>query len=356
MAVLKLRYVKSYRDRHGRQRFYFRQKGRESVALPGLPGSAEFMAAYAAALEGSAAPAIAPGAGRVRAGTFNALAVAYYQSSDFTTLAPSTKATYRGVIDRFRAREVDGSTCGECGVGELRPPHVRTLLDRLADRPEAANSLLKMLRVLMKFAVERGWRKDDPTAGIRKLRSRGEGFHAWTEAEIAAFEARWPSGSRARLALALLLYTAQRRSDVVVMGRQHVRGDAITVSQTKTSARLTIPVHPALQRELSLLPVGQLTFLQTAYGKPMTPAGFTNWFVECATEAGLPAGCTPHGLRKAASRRLAEAGCSASIIQAITGHTTLKEVARYTAAADQEDRARLGIAALSEPKRERAGV
>jgi integrase len=51
-------------------------------------------------------------------------------------------------------------------------------------------------------------------------------------------------------------------------------------------------------------------------------------------------GLTAHGLRKAAARRLAEAGCTALQIAAITGHKTLKEVSRYTAAADQGRMAR----------------
>jgi integrase len=51
-------------------------------------------------------------------------------------------------------------------------------------------------------------------------------------------------------------------------------------------------------------------------------------------------------LRKAAARRLAEAGCSANVIAAVTGHKSLREVARYTAAADQLRLARQGIDAM----------
>src|SRR5262249_41315706 len=58
--------------------------------------------------------------------------------------------------------------------------------------------------------------------------------------------------------------------------------------------------------------------------------------------------CKAHGLRKAAARRLAEAGCSASEIMAITGHKTLAEVERYTRAAEQERLARRAIKRQSE--------
>ncbi len=64
-------------------------------------------------------------------------------------------------------------------------------------------------------------------------------------------------------------------------------------------------------------------------------AGFGNWMADKIQLAGLPERCVTHGLRKAAARRLAEAGCTANEIGAITGHTTLKEISRYTRAAEQ---------------------
>ena len=72
-----------------------------------------------------------------------------------------------------------------------------------------------------------------------------------------------------------------------------------------------------------------MTFLTTQFGKPFTAAGFGNWFLEQRNDAGLPH-CSAHGLRKAAARRLAEAGCTEHEIAAITGHASLREVARYT--------------------------
>src|SRR5688572_17586947 len=103
--------------------------------------------------------------------------------------------------------------------------------------------------MLMRFAMamDPPMRRDDPTAGVKKLRIPGHGFLAWEEADVATFEAAHPVGSRARLALALLLFTAQRRSDVIRMGRQHMRGGLIGVKQQKTGAALWIPIHRDLQ-------------------------------------------------------------------------------------------------------------
>ena len=100
--------------------------------------------------------------------------------------------------------------------------------------------------------------------------------------------------------------------------------------------RLTLPIAQALAEALAQVAPGQLTFIQTREGKPMTAAGFGNWFAASAKAAGLPDHSSAHGLRKAAARRLAEAGCSPAQIKAITGHKGLAEVALYTAAADQK--------------------
>ena len=138
------------------------------------------------------------------------------------------------------------------------------------------------------------------------------------ESQISQFEAHYPIGSKARLAFALLLYTAQRRSDVVRMGRKHVRGDVVDVRQQKTGKLMPIPLHAELARIIAAtLTAITPTFLMTAYGKPFTAAGFGGWFRERCDEAGLPKECTGHGLRKAACRRLAEAGCS-NVIAAIS--------------------------------------
>jgi integrase len=152
---------------------------------------------------------------------------------------------------------------------------------------------------------------------------------------VAQFEATYPIGSRARLALGLLLFTGQRRSDVVRMGRQHVKGRVLKVTQQKTGTDLEITLLPELQEILAAHPADNMTFLTTKDGKPFTPGGFSHWFRLICREAGLP-GLSAHGLRKAMCRRLAEAECSPNQIASISGHATLQEVARYTKAADQK--------------------
>lgn len=329
MAKFKYEYVHAFRDRHGKQRYYYRKSGQHRIAIKGKPGTEEFHAAYLAAASGSTATARQAGESRTASGTIRALVVAYYQTGEFMNLSAATKATYRGVIDRIRDEH------GDKPVKLLEPKHVWEMLDERAATPSAANTYIRMLRMLMRLAIQREWRSDDPTATVKKIRTKSEGFRSWTEEDIAKFEERWPEGTRAHLALSLLLYTGQRRSDVVRMGRQHIKAGTIHVQQQKTKTRLAIPVHARLQRVLDAVDGDHLTFLMTQQGKPFSPAGFTNWFVECAVEAGLPPHSTPHGLRKSAARRLAEAECTPHQIMAVTGHKNLREVSHYTAAAGQ---------------------
>src|SRR5262249_50703562 len=152
---------------------------------------------------------------------------------------------------------------------------------------------------------------------------------------------------RARLAEALLLYTGQRRSDVIRIGPQHIRNGKIHVKQQKTGKELRIKIHPELAAVMAATPTEHLTFLVTQQRSPFTSSGFGNRLRHQCEAAGRPSACRSHGLRKAAARRLAEAGCTPNEIASITGHQTLKEVSRYTAAADQE---RLADAAIAKMK------
>jgi integrase len=331
------KYLKRYTDRHGRERVYFNRRGSPTVALTGPIGSAAFDASYRAALAASegrtpAANVNTPQrpAERASEGTMDDLIVRYYRSLAFKTLAPTTKRSYRSVIEQIRVAH------GDKPVALLDRRGVKAQLAKMSDRPGAANNFLRHLRLLMSFAIEEEMRRDDPTARVRPLAVPGDGFRCWTEADISRFEEAHPVGTRPRLAFALLLFTAQRRGDVIRLGRGNIVGGRIRLRQNKTGAVLDLPIHPELAIALRSAPVGPETFLVTGAGKAFTAAGFGNWFRDQCVAAGIPAGTSAHGLRKAAARRLAEAGCTTREIMAVTGHKTLSEIERYTKAASQE--------------------
>jgi integrase len=331
------KFVQGFIDRHGRPRFYFRRPGFKRMPLPGLPWSPAFMEAYETAL---AEQPLQIGGSRVKPGTVRALAVSYFNSLSFRFLRPSSQAIYRRIIDRF-CREH-----GDKRAATLQREHIVKLMAARAEKPGSANGLHKVLRAMMQHAVETGLRADDPTRDVKVISVKTDGHHSWTESEIEQFEARHMIGSRARLAFALLLYTGQRRSDVVRVGRQHIRDGVLEVRQLKTGAELSIPVHPALAAIIAETPADHLTFLTTQFDKPFTAAGFGNWFRDQCDAARL-LHCSAHGLRKAAARRLAEAGCTAHEIAAVTGHASLREIARYTKAVDQK---KLAAAAIEKVK------
>jgi len=185
-------------------------------------------------------------------------------------------------------------------------------------------------------------RDDNPFGGIESYKLGTH--HTWTDAEIATYEAVWQIGSRERLAFDLLLYTGQRVGDVAAMRRSDIRNGAIHLKPEKTGDELVIPVHANLLRSMKVCPTKGLTLIGQANGRPISGGGLSSLIARAARAAGLPAKCVPHGLRKAKMRRLAERGATTKEIASVSGHKTLKEVERYTVAADQ---ARLARAAMA---------
>ena len=338
-GVIRLKYVHAFRDRYGTWRYYFRRHGIRT-ALPGIPGSTEFMEAYAARLSNT--PKAAEPRSAAIPGSLAALAIRYFGSPQYQSLSATSRSNYRRVIDGFLEQH------GHRQVKQMTREHVDIVIGKMASKPGAGIVLLKRLRTLVRYAIALGWIDRDPTAGAISYRSKE--IHTWTEEEISIFERRWAKGSRERLAFSLLLYTGQRGSDVHRMLWSDCVGDTIRVAQQKTTTKLTIPVHADLQELLVLAPRETSTILSTVYNKPFSVKGFGNMVSDAIRAAGLPPRCVPHGLRKAAARRLAEAGCSASEIMAITGHKTLAEVERYTRAVEQEQLARRAIKRQAENK------
>jgi integrase len=335
----RLKFHNEFVDRHGRPRHYFRRFGKRTP-LRGPFGSPGFWEDYKACLADETA---ASASRRVAAadGTFAALATQYYGTALYRDLAPSSRVNYKRVIDGFLEDH------GHRRVDQFTREKLDIIIGGMSDRPGAGIVLLKRIRTLVRYAMAIKKLKHDPTVGATSYRSKE--FHTWTEGELAQFEAYWPEGSRQRLAYALLLYTGQRGSDVHRMSYTDIDDGTIEVAQQKTDQedsdeKLVIPIHKNLQRELDLAKRRHVVILATEWGKPFSVKGFGQFVSAAINAAGLPAKCKAHGLRKAAARRLAEAGCTAKQIQAITGHKSLEEVERYTRKADQKRLARQAMA------------
>lgn len=335
-------------DRHGNVRLYVRVRGCRKVRLRETPGTAEFMTAYEAAL------AQRPARGAAK-GTFRAACEAYYASRTFAALDPSTRNWRRKALDRICEKE------GMKPIAPMQPRHIRRLRDELNKQPVVANLRLKAIKALFKWAMEEDVVTTNPARDIPPLVYATSGHHSWTVEEVQAFEVRHPIGTKAYLAMALMLYTGGRREDAVRLGPRHVAKGRIRFFQAKnedrTPVEVDVPVHPELAAAIATAPAGSKTFLMTEFGQPFTANGFGNWFADRCREAGVPG--RAHGLRKALAARLAENGATTHEIMAWTGHSRLEEVETYTRAALKRTRADAGLAKLtakSVPPRRLRGV
>ena len=340
------KFVHGYIDRHGKSRFYFRRAGFKKIPLSGLPWSPEFMAAYETAL--ASTQRIEIGASRTNPGTINALVVTYYKSDGWHALAADTQKTRLRIIEKFRAEH------GDKRVALLRREHILKMLGAIG-KPSAKRHWLKAIRGLLRSAVP-GMRRDDPTEGIANIKlPKSKGHHTWTDDEIDQYRAHWPLGTQQRLVMEFALETASRRGEVVRLGPQHVKNGRIRIERTHGSNDVDIPMSPELQAACDAMPKAHLTYIVTAYGKPRSKYGLGNDFAKWATEAGVPAHCRMHGLKKGGMRRLAEAGGTAHELMAISGHRTLSEVQRYTEDANRKLLADTGMAKKRTPGEQASG-
>jgi integrase len=182
---------------------------------------------------------------------------------------------------------------------------------------------------------------------IELFPARKEGFHTWSLAEVERYEERPPLGTPARWVLALLIFTGQRKSDLIRLGREHVtkRGD-LHFTQAKNDKRnpvkVEIPILPELREALNACPSFGKTFLQTIHPEPYTFAGFGSRFRAWCDQAGLPE-CSSHVLRKAGATIAAENGATDAQMMAIFGWADHRQAAHYTRKAERKKMARSGM-------------
>jgi integrase len=335
MVEMKLAGVVRDVDRYGKVRYYLRGKfkGEKKIAIKGEFGSAEFAQNYADALNKrtSVAPSLV-----VSKTSFQYLCNAYVASIDF-----KTKYTIESQKWRIAMLRKMCLTIGEKPAARIAKGHVNTWLDARADRPEAANNLLKCLRDLFAFGVRREMVKTDPTEGLKKIQAYSEGFHTWTVPEVFQYMDKHPTGSRARMALSIALYSGLRRKDVAVLGRQHIGPDVkihfkgAAKSRRKKNKDLKLPILADLQVEFDAVPQGQMIFLQSNRGRPFSAASLGNTFRKWCEEAGLNH-CSMHGLRKAGATIAANNGATDQQLMAIYGWTKADMATLYTEQRDRE--------------------
>lgn len=334
--------VSSFIDRHGKRRYRWRKGGRQRyfLAHPNSPEGQEELQAF---LADTRSPAIVQAAH----GTVAWAAARFFASATFRGgKSAQTERTSRLILNKFVAEY------GKFKIIDWRFDHIEALLMKAAEKrpndkgrmiggPSAANNLRRELKPFFDYAIKLlRIERTNPVDQAAPITVPRGGFHTWTEDEIEQFRAHWPLGKKARLALEIFLWTAQRRGDASKFGRKHLVNGRIEVTPEKTSkssgVTIWLPAAPQLLEAIAAMPVtGTETFLITDHGKPFTAAGLGNKMRDWCNEAGLPH-CSAHGLRKAATRRSAESGATNQELKAMGGWTTDRQVAVYTENANRQ--------------------
>lgn len=319
-------HVNRHVNRHGKVYWFFRAGHGQRIRLPGDYGSAEWLEAYKAALAG--ALQAKPPAVRASRGTLRWLVEHWKRSSDWGQTSPATRRQRDNILSHVLARS------GDCDMEAIDEAAIRAGREKRKETPAAANNFLKTMRALFRWAVEEKLLDTDPARGVRFLKVKTEGFKPWTLEDVAAYRRRWPLGTRERLALEILVNTGLRRSDVVRVGRQHVRDEIIHLRAEKTKVELYIPILPCLAEAIAAGPVGEMSLLSSQYGRPMTKESFGNLFRVWCDSAGIRQ--SAHGIRKLAATIVAENGGSENELQALFGWTTNTMSAVYVREANKK--------------------
>jgi len=313
--------------RHGRVVWYARVGGSSRgprIRLRAEYGTAEFWAEYESALA-SAHRKPAPN----HEGTLAWLIERYRETTAWTYLSAATRRQRENIFTHVL------ETAGAQPFAKITTSVIMAGRDRRANTPAQARHFLNAMRGLFRWALKVRLIKIDPTSGVDDPpRPQSDGFAPWSEDDIAAYESRWPIGTRQRVWLDVLIYTGLRRGDAVRFGRQHVRNGVGTIKTEKTGTEVTLPILPVLDATLKAGPCGDLTFIAGENGRPLTKESFGNLFRKACRDVGLH-NRSAHGLRKSAATRAANAGATVAELEAIFGWQGGTMAALYTRAADR---------------------
>lgn len=318
--------------RHGKIVYYVRKDKAKRTRIKAEFGTAEFDAAYKAAITGE----LAPDAGPAAKGTLQWLVDGYRETRAWTDLSMATRRQRENILKQILAKSAREP------FSKITQETIEAGVERRKDTPHQARHFADTMKGLFAWAKKRKLVKVDPAAGVRVAKPPSDGFETWTDDDVAAYEAAWPIGTRERVMLDVFLCTGLRRGDAARLGKQHVKNGIISIDTEKTGTRVEIPILPELQATLDAGPVGDLAFIATKRGAPMTKESLGNAFRDACREAGITK--SAHGLRKAAATRAANNGATVAELEAIFGWEGGRMASHYTRMAD---RRRLAAGAMS---------
>ncbi|MEH7827623.1 tyrosine-type recombinase/integrase [Gemmobacter denitrificans] len=271
-------------------------------------------------------------------------------------MSAATLKQRRSILTRLCDHtDPDGDRYGDCDMDAPASAFV-AVRDAWAAHPGAADNMIKSVRAVYKWAMERGEIAHNPASGIGAINLNPiGGATPWTAADLRKFKERWKPGTTAHLWLTLQAFTACRIGDALWLGRDQevTRNGQVWLDwqpSKKGSAFVSIPMLPPLYEATRNVTVVGQTYLLSEKGKPFTSVEALRVRVQRWCEAaGLP-GRSSHGIRKAMAETMAEAGCSQHQIMAVMAHTQAKTSEVYTKGANRRDMAFHGMQALAKLK------
>lgn len=324
--MTKLPYLRS-KLRRGRWFHTYRRADVErSLGVHGLhPTDPKVLAAWAA--EHARWQDMPPETETPNVGTF-AWALDLYTSGNdkWAKYADGTREARAAIFKRYRAAQ------------GTRP--VKTITSEAIERAlyakggHGAVNEYKALKPVFEHLRRLGFIRKNPLTGIELDKPKIQGFPVADADDIAAFQKRWPIGTRERLIFDLALYTGAARSDLAKLSRKNIKGDLLVYERQKSGIKAQVPLKAELQAVIDRTPDIAPAFILTEQGKPFKAASLGNGFGDAARAAGIDTRL--HGLRKAFCIYWAENDATTHQIAAMAGHMSLSEVERYTRAADRE--------------------
>ncbi|WLA58524.1 tyrosine-type recombinase/integrase [Bradyrhizobium diazoefficiens] len=350
MIKTRLKYCVFDPDPNGNPRYYVRKPGRPKIrireAFEGADGTItpEFMKAYFDALAELDGARPVPKLPREK--TFKWLVDQYLRSPEFARYDELTRADKRSVLIRYC------ETAGDLPYGAMRKEDVEASRDKRSSTPGAADKLVKYLRVMFKWAIGKKHAQHNPAIGVEKINSDSTGWHTWTPAEVDIYREHHKIGTKARLALELMLNVGARISDAARIGRQHeaegwLKFVAWKNRNKKSRKTIECPITRDLTAALAATETGDLTYLVNDLGRAFTINGLGNKMRDWCDAAGLPQ-CSSHGLRKAAAVIMAENGSTAAEMCALFGWSKLETAEIYIREAQKRKMVANAFARLDE--------
>jgi integrase len=336
----KLKYVTSFKDRHGKRWFYFRYRHKK-YKLPGRPGEAAFHDAYARLLAALESGAIGRDENLAYLKGSIGWVIEKFIASDvgLKKLKPGTQRNYRRWLDKIKAE------VGRFQIKDLSPVAVRAMRDsiRVKSAPTTADMCVMVVSVLWQFAIEFCQLPlgHNPAHGVARVHTDRKSHKPWPDHVVD--KALTASDAILCLAVSLLLYTGQREGDVIRMKWADIRDDEIFVVQEKTNTKVWIPLHRDLRTLLEQTLRNGNFILNSSLGKPFSSSQSLYEKIKTMLRRIGEGSYVPHGLRATAAVRLIEAGCSEDQAAAISGHRDLDVPRGYVREANQAKLARQAI-------------